>query len=29
MNTLPKDLASVIEKCEILTSPELDKLVFN
>ncbi|WP_165346800.1 hypothetical protein [Gottfriedia acidiceleris] len=24
MNILPKDLASVIEKCEIITSPELE-----
>jgi len=27
MNILPKDLASVIEKCEIITSPELDKIL--
>jgi len=27
MNILPKDLAAVIEKCEIITSPELDKIL--
>jgi len=27
MKILPKDLVSVIEKCEIITSPELDKIL--
>lgn len=27
MNILPKDMASVIEKCEIITSPELEKIL--
>ena len=27
INTLPKDLATILEKCEIITTPELDKIL--
>jgi hypothetical protein len=29
LNLLPKELASVIEQCEIITSPELEKILEN